>query len=130
MLKEHNKDEYLVAALDRSVKHMHQMSFGWGLSTVGRLHFVKLFDGCDDRGSSLRVEAVGMLFISIFIPQMAKHRNRTNIRIKYVFDNLELVNRSKQHLNYINPYSNTTLSAEYDITKKVYLMKKIQEIKP
>ena len=42
----------------------------------------------------------------------------------YVSDNLELVNRSKEHLNYNNPYLNTTLSAEYDITEQIYLTNK------
>ena len=117
MLKAHNKDEYLVAVLDRSVKHVHQMSCGWVLLTVRGLYLAKPSGGCDDRGISLQVEVVGTLSISIFIALMVKHRNCTNIKIKSVFDNLKLINKSKEHLNYNNQYPNTTFSAEYDITK-------------
>ena len=63
-----------------SVKHMHQMSFGWVLSTVGGVHLVKSYGGCNGRGSSLRAEAVGMLSISLFIALFVKHRNQTNIK--------------------------------------------------
>ena len=101
MLKAHNEDGYLIAVSDGSVKHMHQMSFGWVLSTVEGLHLAKSYGGCDDRDSSLQAEVVGMLSISLFIALMAKHRKRTNTKIIYESDNLELINRSKEHLNYI-----------------------------
>ena len=117
VLTVHNKDGYLIAVSDGSVKHMHQMSFRWVLSTVGGLHLAKSYGGCDGRGSLLRAEAVKMLYILLFIVLMAKHRKRTGIKIIYVSDNLELINRNKEHLNYINPYPNNTLSAEFDITK-------------
>ena len=48
----HDKDGYLVAVLDGSVKHMYQIIYGWVLSTAGGLHLAKSFGGCDDRGSS------------------------------------------------------------------------------
>ena len=107
---------------------MHQMSFGWVLSTAGGLHLAKSFGGYDGRGSSLRAEAVGMLSILIFIALMAKLRKRTDIKIKYVSDNLELINRSKEHLNYNNPYPNNTLSAEFKITEQIYLTNKTYKI--
>ena len=34
VLKAHDEDGYLIAVLDGSVKHIHQMSFGWVLSTA------------------------------------------------------------------------------------------------
>ena len=52
-LAAHYKDGYLVVVSNGSVKHMHQMSFGWVLSTAKRLHLVKSFGGCDGKGSSL-----------------------------------------------------------------------------
>ena len=97
------------------------MSFGRVLSTVGRVHSVKLYGGCNGRGSSLQAVAVGMLSISIFIALLAKHRKRTDIKIIYVSDNLELINRSKEHLKYINPHPNTVLLAKYNITEQIYL---------
>ena len=75
VLKAHDKDGYLIVVSDGSVKHTHQMSFGWVFPTAGGLHLAKSHGGCNDRGSSLRAEAVGMLSISIFIALMAKHRN-------------------------------------------------------
>ena len=56
MLTAHSKDGYLVAVSDRSVEHMHQMSFSWVLSTAKGLHLAKLFGACDDRGRTLRDE--------------------------------------------------------------------------
>ena len=129
VLKAHDKDGYLIAVSDGSVKHTHQMSFGWVLSTAGGLHLAKSYGGCDGRGSSLGAEAVGMLSISIFIALMAKHRKRTDIKIKYVSDNLELINRNREHLNYTSPYpNNTTLSAEFDITEQNYLTNKTYNV--
>ena len=124
MLTAHDKDKYLVVVSTRSVKHMHQMIFGWGLLAAKGLHLEKSFGGCDGRGSSLRARVVRMLPILIFIALMAKHRKRTTIKIKYISDNLELINRSKEHLNYNNPYPNNTLSAEFDILEQIYMTKK------
>ena len=124
-----DKDGYLVAVLDGSVEHMYWMIFSWVLSMVKGLHLEDSFGGCDGRDSLLQAEAVGMLSISIFIALMAKHRNCTYIKIKYVSDNWELINRSKRHLNYNNLYPNTTLSAEYDITEQIYLTNKTYKIK-
>ena len=62
-----------------------------------------------------------MLSTSIFVALMAKHRNHTNTKIKFVMDNLELVNRSNKHLNYKHPYPNNTLKSKYDITEQIYL---------
>lgn len=80
------------------------------------------------RGSSLRAEAVGMLSISLVIALMAKYSNRTNIKIVYVSDNLELIKRNKEHLNYKNPYPNDTLSLEFDITEQIYLTNQTYQI--
>ena len=129
LLKANNEDGYLIAVLDGSVKHMHQMSFGWVLSTAGGVHLATSYGGCDGRGSSLRAEAVGILSISLFIALMAKYSKRTNIKIVYVSDNLELINRNKEHLNYTDPYPNNTLAAEFDITEQIYLKNQTYNIK-
>ena len=52
---------------------------------------------------------------------MAKHSNHNDLKIKYVTDNLELVNRSNKNLKYKHPYPNNTLLSEYDITEQIYL---------
>ena len=88
----------------------------------------KIIWGCDGRGSSLQAKAVGMLFISFFITLMANYRKCSDIKIIYVSDNLELINRSKEHLNYISQYPNNMLSAEFNITEKIYLTDKTYKI--
>ena len=112
VLSAHDKDGYLVTVLDELVKFMHPMSFGWVLLTAKGLHLAKSFDRCDGRGSSLQAKVVGMLSISIFVALMEKHRNSTDIKIKYLSNNLELVNRGKEHLKYDHLYPNNTLPAE------------------
>ena len=67
VLKAHNEDGYLIAVSNGSVKHMYQMSFGWVLSTADGVRLATSYGGCDGRGSSLRVEAVGMLSIYLSI---------------------------------------------------------------
>ena len=59
--------------------------------------------------------------LMIFVALMAKYSNHNNLRIKYVIDNLALVNRSNAHLKYKHPYPNNTLSSEYYITEQIYL---------
>ena len=59
---------------------------------------------------------------------MAKHRNCTNIKIQYASDNLELINRSTEHLDNNNPCPNTMLSAEKEITEKIYMTNKTYKI--
>ena len=92
------------------------------------MHLAILYGGCDGQGSSLRAEAVGMLSISLVTALMAKHRNRTNIKIVYVSDNLEIFKRYKEHLNHKYPYQNDTLSAEFDITEQIYLTNQTYKI--
>ena len=69
-----------------------------------------------------------MLSISIFIALMSKHRRRTDVKIVYVSDNLQLINTSKEHGNYKNSYPNNTLSSEFDITKQIYRTNKTYKI--
>ena len=62
-----------------------------------------------------------MLSISMFITLLAKYSKLTNIKIVHVSDNIELINRNKEHLNYTDSYPNNTLAAEFDITEQIYL---------
>ena len=118
VLAVHDKKGYLVVVSDGSVINMHQMSFGWVLASAKGQHLVKLFGGCDGKENSLQAEAVGILSIAIFVGLMAKHRNYTDIKVKFVTDNLQL---SKEHLKYKHLYPNNTLKSEDDITEQIYL---------
>ena len=53
VLRAQDKYGYLLAVSDGSVRHTHQMIFGWVLSTAGGLYLAKSCGGCDSRGSSL-----------------------------------------------------------------------------
>ena len=93
------------------------------------MHLTTSYGGYNGRGSSLQAEAVRILSILLFIAILAKYSNCTNIKIIYLSDNLELINRNKEHLKYTNPYPNNTLSPEFDITKHIYLTNQIYNIK-
>ena len=73
VLKVQDEDGYSISVSDGSVKHMHQMSFGWVLSTADSVHLATSYGGCNGRGSLLWAEVVGMLSISLFIALMAKY---------------------------------------------------------
>ena len=113
---------------DGSVQNTHEMSFGWVLATANGKHLARSYGGCDGRGSSLRAEAVGMLSISLFIALMAKHKKRTDIKVVYVSDNLQLINASNEHKNFERPYPNNTLSSEFDITEQIFRTNKTYKI--
>ena len=77
----------------------------------------------------MQTKIVGMLSISLFITLLAKYSKHTNIKIIYVSDNLELINRNKEHLNNTDPYPNNTLATDFDITEQIYLMNQTSNIK-
>ena len=128
VLKAHDENGYLIAVSGGSVKHTHQMNFDWVLSTTGGVHLVTSYGGCNCRGSSLRAEVVGMLSISLFIALLEKYSMCTNLKIIYVSNNLKLINRNKEHLNYTDPYQNNTLATEFDIIKQIYLTNQTYKI--
>ena len=53
VLRAHNSHGCLVAVSDGSVRHTHQMSFGWVLATADGKHLAQSCGGCNGRGSSL-----------------------------------------------------------------------------
>ena len=73
-----------------------------------------------------------MLSASVFVAllqQYSKFENDT-MPIIYVSDNLELIRKENNHENYNNPYTNTTLSPESDVTEQIYLINKAKKIRP
>ena len=86
VLEANNEDGYLIAVSDGSVKGIHQINFGWVLSTAGGIHLATSYGGCGGRGSLLQAKAVGVLSISICIALLAKYINCTNIKIIYITD--------------------------------------------
>ena len=84
----HNEEGHLVSLLDSSVKHIHNMSFGWVLATAKERPLGRSYGGCVGRGNSLRAEAVGILSITIFVALLAKHQYRIDLCVNFVTDNL------------------------------------------
>lgn len=120
----HDKERFLLSVLDGSVKHIHNMSFGWVLTTSKGKRLVQSYGPANERGILLRAEAVVMLSISIFVASIAKYKDRNDLNIKFISDNKELINRSNSHFKYTILYPNATLAAEYDVTEQVFLTHK------
>ena len=49
-------------------------------------------------------------------------------KLGFMADNLELITRLQDHRRYINPYFNTTLGAEFDLTKQIHLLHKAHNL--
>ena len=50
--------------------------------------------------------------------------------LSYQSDNLELIKRQQNHLSYTYPYPNTTLTAEFDLTKMIHMLHKDHKLPP
>ena len=69
-----------------------------------------------------------MLSVSVFILAMIQqyqahqhqHEGCLQIKVQYVSDNLELINKGKEYKGYDDPYPSGTLRAEYDVTEQIY----------
>ena len=69
-----------------------------------------------------------MLSVTLFFALLTTHYEVESVDITFVSDNLELINRSRNHLEYTNPYPNTTLTSDYDLTEQIYLTHKAYNI--
>ena len=118
---------YLIAVSDGSVKDF-AMTFGWAISTPNGIRIASAAGPCSGRQNSLRSEAAGMLSVTLFFALLTTYYEMESVDVTFVSDNLELINRSRNHLEYINPYPNTTLTSEYDLTEQIYLTHKAYNI--
>ena len=76
--------------------------------------------------SSLQAEVTGILSASVFVALLRQYRKfKTNpLSIIFVSNNLELIRKESSHKKYNNPYTNTTLSPEFDVLEQTYLINK------
>ena len=98
------------------------MAYGWVLTNPksGRI-IAKGTGPGSGRGSSLRAEGFGMLAALKTIELACEYTRRTEpVNIEAVSDNAELIQRCNAHLEYIDPFPNTTNKGEYDVTEEVY----------
>ena len=113
---------YLIAVSDGSVKEF-AMTFEWVISTPNGIRLALAAGPCSGRQNSLRCEAAGMLYVSLFVALLTTYYEIESVDITFVSENLELIKRSINHLDYTNPYPNTSLTSEYDLTEQICLMK-------
>mmetsp|Transcript_21360 Transcript_21360/g.48164 ORF Transcript_21360/g.48164 Transcript_21360/m.48164 type:complete len:307 (-) Transcript_21360:187-1107(-) len=101
-----------------------RMTFGWILSTTKGQRLASSHGSCAGRPSSLQAEASGILSSSLFIMilQSQYHCIFHQGKLGFMADNLELITRLNDHRRYTKPYPNTTLGAEFDLTKQIHLL--------
>ena len=85
---------------------------------------VKGHGSCLGRPNSNRREACGMLAATIFTTLLKQHLGCTfdSSVLSYQSDNLELIKCQQNHQSYSYPYPNTTLTAEFDLTKMIHML--------
>ena len=106
------------------------MTFGWIISTTKGQRLASGHGSCAGRPSSLWAEASGMLSSSLFITILQTHYHCTfqPDKLGFMADNLELITRLTDHRQYINPYPNTALGAEFDLTEQIHLLHKARNL--
>ena len=121
--------DHLIMVSDDSGKDYYT-TFAWVLSTPDDKRLATAAGNCQGRESSLRAESTGMLSASVFMVMIQLYRDEATIMIKmrYISDNLELINRGIEHGGYEESYPNTTLRAEYHVAEQIYLINQAHKI--
>ena len=102
----------------------NRMTFGWILSAARGQRLASSHGSCAGQPSSLRAEASGMLSSLLFIMILQSQYNCVfhQDKLGFMADNLELITRLNDHCRYTKPYPNTSLGAEFDLTKQIHLL--------
>ena len=93
--------DHLIMVLDGSGKD-YSMTFAWIFSTPDWKRLATAAGNCQGQESSSRAEATGMLSASVFMAmiQLYTHEATSTIKMRYIIDNLELINRGIEHGGY------------------------------
>ena len=115
-------EEYLVLVSDGSLKYIHMMSFAWILASPSGKWIAAACGPGSGEGSSLRIEADGMLSGSLCCSILADELKlpASKFRIRYICDNSSLINNCIDRLTYTVPFPNTTLRSEFDLIEEIY----------
>jgi len=70
-----------------------------------------------------------MLSVLLFFMLLKTYFQLESVTVKFVSDNLELINRGNAHLVYGYPYPNTTLKSEFHLTEQIYRTHQAYNIK-
>ena len=79
----------------------------------------------------MRAESAGMLAATIFLSTVQKFTNGSlgSIQANYFADNQALITRMNQHQQFVEPFVNTHLIPEYDLTEEIYMLQQRHNIK-
>ena len=124
------EEKYLLLVSDGSLKYIHMMSFGWILCTPSNKWLVVSSGPGSGEGSSLRIEADGMLSVALCYEIIADELAMPNFKITYICDNNTLIRHCKERLGFDVPFPNTTLRPEYDLIEEIYQTNKYHCISP
>ena len=108
------------------------MTYGRDLSTHAGKRLFKGHGSCPGRPNSLRGEDCGMLAATLFTTLLKQYFQCTftSTLLSYQSDNLELIKRQQEHQTYTHPYPNTTLTAEFDLTKIIHILHRDHALPP
>ena len=98
----------------------HDMAFGWILGTPKVERLTATYGLCSERESSFQFKADGMLSASLFCAILRKFYDNKIIRAHFVSDNNKMIDQCTERQLYVNPWPNTTLEGDWDVTKEVY----------
>ena len=122
-------EKYLILVSDGSKKYIHMMAFGWVLATPSGKWLAASSGPGSGEGSSLRIEADGMLSGALCCGIILSETMNIEFRIKYVCDNNELIRNCEDRLTYDTPFPNTTLRPEFDLIEEIYQTNKKYKIR-
>ena len=122
-----DKEENLITVSDGSII-FHDMSFGWVLASPNGIVLAQGAVPGNGRGNSLQSKGADMLVFTVFIPLVLAYTNRTNLSLKYISDNQELINVMKDDRDYDFLFPNETTKFEFDITKQIFCTTKSYSI--
>ena len=115
---------------DGSAKE-NQMSYGWVINSLDDEPIAKGYGRCNGRPTSMRAESAGMLAATIFLSTIQKFTNGSlgTLQAKYFTDNQALITRMNHHQQFVEPFVNTHLIPDYDLTEEIYMLQQRHNIK-
>jgi hypothetical protein len=98
-----------------------KMTFGWILCTANGDRLAICSGTAFGTGSSHRAEGTGMLSAARFLHHLAQYCAACIVNpLVYTSDNLGLITRMNQRLQYDDCYTNATLGPDWDLTEAIH----------
>jgi len=125
-----NKVDHLLMVSDGSGKE-YKMTYAWILLTPRGTRIAHCPGHC--QGHERGAEATGMLSAAVFLAMIQQYQQGPpkQLDVRYISNNMELIKeRGREHKEYTESYANTTLRAEYDVTKQIHVINHDNRITP